>query len=294
MKKTMILAIIGAMTLTVSSCGKDATQDAYDNVGIEQASEQAQGSADLVQSDVETETNLEQEQDANEVSDATQEENPEENIEEPEETQTYVLASEMVDYGIEALMAIEGELVEDEQLNTSLEELMHQFYYNYFFTPSINPETGVIEASNMALFAISYIMQHDYEGLAFDYATYELTIPREHVAKIVAEFFQRELDVHGSHEAFNVVYDEEKECYTVIIEDDQWEVNLTLNEVRRLNDTTYRIICDLPRKTSGLVEHQIESIVTIEKDTPIVIYYKIREAQQATEETAEEETVTEE
>ncbi len=91
-------------------------------------------------------------------------------------------------------------------------------------------------------------MQHDYEGLAFDYATYELTIPREHVAKIVAEFFQRELDVHGSHEAFNVVYDEEKECYTVIIEDDQWEVNLTLNEVRRLNDTTYRIICDLPRK----------------------------------------------
>ncbi len=65
------------MTLTVSSCGKDATQDAYDNVGIEQASEQAQGSADLAQSDVEAETNLEQEQDANQVSDATQEENTE-------------------------------------------------------------------------------------------------------------------------------------------------------------------------------------------------------------------------
>ncbi len=267
----MILVLIGVMSLNLSGCKKDVSQDVYANSAIveENITEEEHVAADEV-----------------EVAEVELVEVTEEVV---DESIYYPIASEPIDYEIEALKAMEGERVEDEDIHASFEALIRKIYYNYYFTPSIDMESGLIDASNMALFSIAYIMQHDNEGLPFDYASYQLSIPSEKVAEIVAEYFRRDLDVHGSYEDFKVEYNEEKECYKVVVEDDQWEVDLAINEIRQLNDATYRVICDLPRKTSGLIEQQIEVIITYEEETPIIIYYMIRDKEEMTEEETTEE-----
>jgi hypothetical protein len=275
MKKATILVLIGIMSLNLSGCKNDVSQDVYANAAI---AEENTTEEEHVEVDEEY---VEADEEYVEVDDVEMVQVSEDVV---EESMNYPLASEPMDYDIEALKTIEGEPIEDEDIHVSIEALMRKIYYNYYFTPSIDMESGLIDASNMALFSIAYIMQHDNEGLPFDYASYQLTIPREKVAEIAAEYFRRDLDVHGSYEDFRVEYNEEKEVYNVIVEDDQWEVDLVMNEIRQLNETTYRVICDLPRKTSGVIEQQIEAMITYEEETPIIIYYMIRDKEETTEE----------
>jgi hypothetical protein len=270
MKKAIILVLIGVISLNLSACKKDVSQDVYANAAIveENTNGEDHAATEIMKIDEVTQEVIE---------------------EEVEVSVNYPVASDPIDYGVEALKAIEGERVEDEDIHASIEALIRKIYYNYYFTPSIDMESGLIDASNMALFSIAYIMQHDNEGLPFDYASYQLSIPNEKVAEIVAEYFKRDLDIHGSYEDFKIEYNEEKECYKVIVEDDQWDVDLVMNEIRQLNDTTYRVICDLPRKISGVIEQQIEAMITYEEETPIMIYYMIRDKEETTEEEMTEE-----
>ena len=288
MKRITVLVIAGVLALNLSGCKESVSEDTYEQAEAIENTEVKNGSVAIEEVD--------------ETVDSLIEEDVEKNVNESEnnnqENQETIInlqpASVSVDYGLEELKNIEGKKVENLEIQPEIEELLHSMYYNYFFTPSINMETGRIEASNMALFAISYIMQHDNEGLPFDYATYELTIPEEKVSEVVAQYFQRSLDIHQSYEAYKVHYDDEKKIYTVIIEDSQWEVDCKLNEIRQLNDTTYRITCDLPKKINAETEQQIEAIITYEDETPVLIFYNIRDAKQVTEEDQTEDQTEEE
>ncbi len=267
MKKKVTIVLIGMMSLSLISCSKDKELDTVVDTVIEETGTSEGEENTLIEGEKIDETV----------------EIDSENIEQNVVEKALPLTSEEIDYDIESLLQIEGAMVDDAAFLARIEKYMSTLYYNYFFPKSI-PETGYVKGKSMEVFALSHIMQYDQEGLNFDYSTYELKIPSAKVAEVVETYFQRELDIHNSYDGFRVIYNVEQDMYAVRVEDDVWDVDIVLKEIRQLNSTMYRVLCDLSRREDQVVEEQVEAIITMENETPVVIYYKTRAVEVVTEE----------
>jgi len=183
----------------------------------------------------------------------------EEVVEETPVEDVYEAASVPIDFDFKTLYGLEPVLVEDEILKEELQEYLKTFYFNYYFSQNVDTESGDIEIDAMTLFAVSYIMQHENEELKFDYESYKLYIPKEHVINVVQKYFHRQLDVFNTYETYDIGY--EDDLYSVVVEDGKWDVDLSIASIEKLGDFTYKVVGELTSRTSGRVKERIEAII---------------------------------
>ncbi len=123
----------------------------------------------------------------------------------------------------------------------------------------------------MALFALSYIVQNEYNELRFEPSTFTLFIPKEHVIDIVQKYFYRQLDVFSDYEDLKISFKDE--IYSVFIPIDEWDVEFRIASVEQLGDFTYKVIGEAISLNSGLVKEQIDVIIDKSHDGYVIINY---------------------
>jgi len=190
----------------------------------------------------------------------------------------YTLASEPIDFDYSQFDEIVPQEVTDESVLSEIEEYLSDFYFNYYFLDGVSEETGEVGIDAMTLFSLSYIMQHEYDELRFDYDTYQLFIPKQHVIDIVEKYFYRRLDVFNSYEDLDIFYS--NDTFIVKVEASEWDVDFHLSKVEKLGDFTYRVSCKTTNKTTGLDEQQIVAIVDESHDGYVLINYSVADIEE--------------
>jgi len=187
----------------------------------------------------------------------------------------YEAASQPIDFDMSKFEDVKPLLIEDKQVALDINNYLSDFYFNYFFTQGLDQETGNVTVDAMTLFALSYIMQHEYNELKFDHNTYTLYIPKDRVLEVIHKYFQRELDVFNVYEDLNIGL--EDDTYSVVVPYGEWNVVHEVTSVERLGDFTLKVVADIKDESSGLVKEQVEAILEEENGQYVLVNYKIVE-----------------
>lgn len=134
-------------------------------------------------------------------------------------------------------------------------------------------ETGNVGIDAMTLFALSYIMQYEYNELDFDAESFTLYIPKEYVVQKVEKVFLRKLDVFKSYEELEIEYFDD--TYSVNVEDGVWDVELNLTKVEKLGDFTYRVTGQLLSTGSGRVKEEVQAIIDESQNGHVMVNYHV-------------------
>ena len=265
MKKTIIVVLMLLIIVGVVGCKKETVvEDIYkDQVVVEEVTE-----AVLEETIEEPIVEVEVEELVEEI---------EEVIETPAED-VYESASEPIDFDLSELEGIEATVVVDETITSEIYDYLKPFYFNYFFELGINEENGNVESDAMTLFALSYIVQNEYNELRFDPSTFMLYIPKEHVIEVVHKYFYRHLDVFNEYEDLKISFD--NDVYEVFVPIDEWDVDLRVASVEQLGDFTYKVIGEAVSKSSDRVKEQIDVIIDKSKDGYVIINYETSEIEE--------------
>ncbi len=268
MKKTIITTILLLIFVMSTGCNKSTDDDIYDTDN-ETDTVSSDLNLTIDETDIESETVVTEEGitevDTTEADTTKTDTTPREDVYEP--------ASELIEFDYSEFEGIEPFEVTDEELIKELNKYMEAFYFNYYFTLGLEEDTGNITVDAMTLFALSYIMQYEYNELKFEHKTYTLYIPKEHVVNIVQKYFYKNLDVFNVYEDLKI--DFEDDIYSVVVEDGRWDVEIKVTKVERLGDFTLRILCDVTNETTGRLKEQIEAVVDESQDGHVLINYGI-------------------
>lgn len=256
MKKTIILCLLFLMIISIVGCKKkNPSEDVYQNQEIDSTIDVSNGNDEIGTTEPVTEV----------VTTEAEIQTPVEDV--------YEMASIPVTFNYDDFEGVEALAITDQELLNELNDYIENFYFNYLFLSGVNSETGNVESDAMTLFALSYIMQYEYNELKFDEKAFTLHIPKDHVINIVRKYFHRQLDVFKPYEDLAIGY--EDGIYVVKVETDDWDVELKLNQVEKLGDFTYKVLCDAVSKTSGRVKEQVEAIVDESQNGHVLINYHI-------------------
>lgn len=201
----------------------------------------------------------------------------EEVIETPVED-VYESASEPIDFDLTELEGIEPTEVVDEAITAEIFDYLEPFYFNYFFELGVNEETGNVESDAMTLFALSYIVQHEYNELRFEPSTFTLYIPKEHVIDVVHKYFYRHLDVFNDYEDLKIVFKDD--IYEVFVPIDEWDVDFRIASVEQLGDFTYKVLGEAVSKNSERVKEEVDVIIDKSHDGYVIINYVTNEVEE--------------
>lgn len=284
MKKRILLLFLTSSLLLVPGCQKDTSDDIYGSE-TEIIQQNDDSESDVTEGKV-TENNeeivdLAEETTLTEEIDTTESqitETLEEDLEQTPVEDVYESASEPITFDISEFEGVEPLLITDEEITDDLEKYLYNFYFNYYFTMGLEEETGNVGIDAMTLFALSYIMQNENEELKFEWDTYTLYIPMDHVRNVVAKYFYRDLDVFNVYEDLNILFDDE--IYTVVVEDGAWDVDFKVSQIEKLGDFTYKVTCDITSKSSGRLKEQVEAIVDESHEGHVLINYSLKEIEE--------------
>ncbi len=278
MRRYIIIIMIMMLILALAGCKKSPAEDAYDKDAVESPGQEIQEDSGLV----DTENKMEESDASDSLEEDTDSEGEQlnEEVVENEETMetptedTYPSASEPIAFDYAELEGMEPLEITDPVLIDELESYLYDFYFNYYFQYGLEEETGNVGIDAMTLFALSYIMQYEYNELEFDTDNFTLYIPKEYVVQKVEKVFLRKLDVFKSYEDLGITYLDDK--YRVNVEDGVWDVELSVTKVEKLGDFTYRVTADLTGLTSGRVKEEVQAIIDESQNGHVMVNYHIK------------------
>lgn len=274
MKKLAVLVMFLMGLILLVGCGTTATDEVYDKETetVEKATDEEQVEEDPVEETAEDAGREDVEQ-IDEEPVETDESAEEEVAPETPSDDAYPVASEPIDFDYSEFEGTEPTVITDDAVIADLGDYLYHFYFNYYFVHGLEEETGNVGIDAMTLFALSYIMQYEYNELEFDAETFTLYIPEEYVIQKVEKVFLRQLDMFKAYEDLGIGY--EDELYSVNVEDGIWDVDMVVNKVEKLGDFTFRVTADIISKTSGRVKEQVLAIVDESLNGHVLVNYSV-------------------
>lgn len=170
--------------------------------------------------------------------------------------------------------AVDGKPVTNEGLIAEIQAFVEMFYYNFLFAPQL--ETGELTETDKQLFAISYIYQHEHEGLRFDSEKFLLYIPEANVSEVIKRYFDYEFTQHKYPENSPITY--ENGYYLMKATTKELGAKPVIKEAIDLGESKYKVIF---ASSDANVKEHFEATIQ-EKDNRLILlsYKKVVEATQ--------------